>query len=169
MTGNDNPSHAASPLTEPFRAILTPHRSLGPRGFVILMTALCLINFAVGIAFWLMGAWPVLLFCGLDVALIYLAFKINYRAGRAYETVDLTPELLTVTSVTPSGSRRSLAFNPYWVRVALHQHHDGRTELELAHHDQRLVFARCLNDDEKRAFADALRTALARSRTSVGF
>ncbi len=169
MINKDNPKHAAVNTVEPFRAVLSPHRSLGPRGFVILMTALCLINFAVGTAFWLIGAWPVLIFCGLDVALIYLAFKMNYRAGRAYETIDLTPDLLTVTSVEPSGRRRSCEFNPYWVRVALLEHHDGRIELELAHHEQRLVFARCLNDDEKREFAHALRAALARSKGSVGF
>ena len=94
------------------------------------------------------GAWPILVFCGLDVALIYIAFKLNYRDGRAYETVDLTPELLTVTSVEAYGRRRAFEFNPYWVRVNLHEHHDGRTELELAHHGRRLVFAHCLNDDE---------------------
>jgi uncharacterized membrane protein len=133
------------------------------------MGVLCLINFAVGVGFWIMGAWPVFIFCGLDVALIYLAFKLNYRSGRAYETVDLTPELLTVTSVEPSGRRRSFEFNPYWVRVVLHEHHDGRTDLEIAHHNQRLSFGRLLTDDEKREFADVLRNALTRARGMVGF
>ncbi|MEQ1613237.1 MAG: DUF2244 domain-containing protein, partial [Hyphomicrobiaceae bacterium] len=54
MTNKHNPNQAH----EPFRAVLTPHRSLGPRGFVILMTALSGINFVVGVAFWMMGAWP---------------------------------------------------------------------------------------------------------------
>ena len=39
----------------------------------------------------LAGAWPVIGFFGLDVALIYLAFKLNYRSGRLYETIELTP------------------------------------------------------------------------------
>jgi uncharacterized membrane protein len=165
MSENDDPNQAS----EPFRAVLSPYRSLGARGFVTLMAALCAVNFVVGVAFWSIGAWPILVFCGLDVALIYVAFRLNYRDGRAYETVDLTPELLTVTSVDAYGRRRAFEFNPYWVRVNLHEHHDGRTELELAHHGRRLVFARCLNDDEKREFAEALRHELVRVRRMVGF
>lgn len=165
MTDKNNPNQAH----EPFRAVLTPHRSLGPRGFVILMAALCAINFVVGVTFWMMGAWPILVFCGLDVLLIYIAFKLNYRAARAYEVVEVSPETLTVTSVEPSGRSKVFEFNPYWVRVNLSEHHDGRTELELAHHGRRLVFGRNLTDDEKREFAHQLREAIARARGAVGF
>ena len=165
MTDKSNPNQAH----QPFRAILTQHRSLGPKGFIVLMAALCLINFVVGVAFWMLGAWPVFVFCGLAVLAIYVAFKFNYRAGRAYEMVELTPEMLTVTSVASSGHKRSFEFNPYWVRVNLHEHHDGRAELELAHHGRRLVFGRCLTDDEKREFATALHVALTRARGAVGF
>jgi uncharacterized membrane protein len=154
---------------QPFHAVLTAHRSLAPTGFLILMGLLCAINFVVGVAFWMMGAWPVLAFCGLDVLIIYVAFKLNYRSGRRFETVDLTPQQLTVTRVEPSGRRQSYVFNPYWVRVDLHEHHDGRTELVLAHHDQYLSFGRFMNDDERRDFAQALRAALARARGAVGF
>ena len=37
----------------------------------------------------LTGAWPVMGFFGLDVLLVYVAFKLNYRSGRLYETVEL--------------------------------------------------------------------------------
>ena len=169
MRETHNPNRASVPFNEPFRAVLTAHRSLKPRGFVLLMSALCVINLVVGVGFWMLGAWPVVAFCGLDVALIYLAFKMNYRSGHRYETVDLTPERLVVTQVEPSGRRRAFEFNPYWTRVQLHEHHDGRTVLQLAHHDQRLVFGRFMNDDERRDFAGALRDALARARGMSGF
>ena len=42
-----------------------------------------------------MGAWPVMGFFGLDVLLVYCAFKLNYRAGRLCEIVELTPAQLT--------------------------------------------------------------------------
>ena len=159
----------ADQAPEPFRAVLTAHRSLPPTGFLVLMGILCLINFVVGVAFWIVGAWPIFIFCGLDVLIIYVAFKLNYRSGRRFETVDLTPQQLTVTRVEPSGQRRTYEFNPYWVRVDLNEHHDGRTELILAHHNQRLIFGRFMNDDERRAFAQALRTALVRTRRATGF
>ena len=42
-----------------FHAVLTPYRSLGPRGFLILMLALGAMSFATGIVFVIAGAWPV--------------------------------------------------------------------------------------------------------------
>ena len=110
-----------------FHAVLRPHRSLGPRGFLILMLALGAVSFVTGVVFVVAGAWPVLGFFGLDVALVYLAFKLNYRSGRLYETVDLTPAQLTVTRVHPSGRREQFQCNPYWARVRLAQWPDGRT------------------------------------------
>ena len=50
-----------------FRAVQTHHRSLSPSGFLILMIAISLVSFCVGLAFLLMGAWPVMGFFGLDV------------------------------------------------------------------------------------------------------
>ena len=149
---------------QPFRAILHPHRSLGPTGFVVLMLAIGGVSFVTGMVFLLMGAWPVFGFFGLDVALVYLAFRLNYRAGRLYETVELTPETLTVTRVHPSGKRESFDFNPYWVRVQLAQAPHGRTELRLALHGREFALGQFLTDDERREFCDALSGALVAAR-----
>ncbi|HKK29208.1 MAG TPA: DUF2244 domain-containing protein, partial [Alphaproteobacteria bacterium] len=48
-------------------AVLSPHRSLAPRGFLILMGAVAAVSFATGLLFASMGAWPILGFFGLDV------------------------------------------------------------------------------------------------------
>ena len=138
-----------------FRAVLYPHRSLGPTGFLILMTAIGGVSFVTGMAFLLMGAWPVFGFFGLDVALIYAAFKLNYRSGRLYETVELTPETLTITRVHPSGKQESFDFNPYWVRVRSPKLPQGRTDLRLASHGREFAFGRFLTDDERRDFRRA--------------
>jgi uncharacterized membrane protein len=143
---------------------LTAHRSLGPTGFVVLMALLCGVSFVAGLVFLLIGAWPVTGFLGLDVLLIWAAFKFNYRAGRCYETVELAPDMLTVTRVQPSGRRATFTFNPYWVRLHLDEGADGRTRLRLAHHGRELIFAAGLNDEERRGFATALSTALGEAR-----
>jgi uncharacterized membrane protein len=121
-------------------------------------------SFVTGMVFLLMGAWPVFGFFGLDVALVYIAFRLNYRAGRLYETVELTPEALTVTRVHPSGKRESFDFNPYWVRVLLAQSAHGRTELRLALHGREFVFGHFLTEDERRDFSNALTGALIAAR-----
>jgi uncharacterized membrane protein len=159
--------HPAAPSEPGFRAILMPYRSLGPTGFLVLMVFISLVSLMSGIAFLMMGAWPVFFFFGLDVLLIYLAFRLNYRSGRQYETVEIFPRQLILTRVHPSGRRESFDFNPYWVRVLLHENPQGRTELQLASHGRRLSFGRFLTDDEKRDFADELRRALATSRTAI--
>ena len=161
MTDNAGALQAAS---KTWRAVLTPHRSLSPRGFLILMSALSVVSFVTGVAFYLVGAWPVLGFFGFDVLLVYLAFKLNYRAGRAYETIELLPETLTVTRFEPNGRRRQFAFNPYWAQVRLREWPDGRTILSLASHGREVRFGGFLTDDERREVASALRAALAASR-----
>jgi uncharacterized membrane protein len=149
-----------------FRAILHPHRSLGPRGFLVLMGAIGTVSFVTGMVFLVMGAWPVMGFFGLDVALIYLAFKLNYRSGRLHELVELTPETLTVTRVHPSGKRECFDFNPYWVRVLVAVGPQGRTDLRLTSHGREFSFGRFLTDDERRDFSDALKGALIEARTA---
>lgn len=101
-----------------FSAILTPHRSLGATGFLILMLCLGAASFATGVVFVLLGAWPVFGFLGLDVLLVYLAFRINYRSARAYEEVTVTASELTVRKVSPRGRvREEWTANPLWVRL----------------------------------------------------
>lgn len=159
-------SGSKAPDASVFRAILHPHRSLEPRGFLILMLTIGSVSFVSGMAFVLMGAWPVMGFFGLDVLLLYIAFKLNYRAARAYELVELTPRTLTLTQVSASGKIRSFEFNPYWVRVLFTERPDGGNHLRLASHGRELEFGRLLNDDERRDFADALRRALDSGRMS---
>ncbi len=148
-----------------FRAVLTPHRSLGPKGFMVLMCAVCAVSFGTGLLFYMIGAWPVVGFMGLDVALIYIAFKLNFRALRLYETVDLTRDRLTVTRVDPRGNAQSWSFNPYWVRLNLEQRLGRSTELSLVSHGKRLVFASFLTDGEREDFATALSSALSAAKS----
>ena len=132
---------------------------------MVLMGAVCAVSFGTGLLFYLLGAWPVIGFMGLDVALIYIAFKLNFRALRLYETVDLTNDMLTITRVDPSGRARSWSFNPYWVRLSLESRIGRSSQLSLASHGNRLVFASFLTDDEREDFAVALSAALSLARS----
>ena len=71
-----------------------PHRSLSKKGFKILMIIITFICLSGGIVFWLIGAWPVFGFLGLDIVLIYVAFKINYRSGDMYERLLIVSKKL---------------------------------------------------------------------------
>ena len=161
---DDNPQSlqaASTPVDLPFLAVLTSHRSLSPRGFVILMSFLGVLSFATGLAFAMAGAWPVLGFFGLDVAIIYLAFKLNYRAARAYETIEVTRDDLKITRVSANGLRRRVTrLSPYWARLETRGSPDGTIDLLIASHGRVVPVARALGSDERHTFAIALRTAL---------
>jgi uncharacterized membrane protein len=158
----DNDSAAEPTL---FSATLTPHRSLGRTGFVLLMAAIGAVSFIAGIVFLIAGAWPVMGFFGLDVALIYWAFRANYRAARAYEQVTVTASELTLRKVTQWGKATEWTLNPLWVRLDRETHPEfGVQKLFLVSRGQRLPIGAFLGPDEKESFAAALLAALGEAR-----
>ncbi|MGB6538427.1 MAG: DUF2244 domain-containing protein [Xanthobacteraceae bacterium] len=148
-----------------FSAIITPHRSLSPRGFLVLMLCLGALSFVSGVIFVSIGAWPVFGFFGLDVLLVYLAFRANFRAARAYEEVMVTPCELTVRKVSQRDGVREWTLNPLWVRLERIVHAEfGIERLFLVSHGRRLTIAGFLNPHEKASFARALSNALGEAR-----
>jgi uncharacterized membrane protein len=97
-TGNEIERERSGSEAEPqiFSARLTPHRSLNRTGFLAVMLFLSIVSFVTGMVFLMMGAWPVLGFFGLDVLVIWWAFKVNFRAARASEEIVVTPSELRV-------------------------------------------------------------------------
>jgi len=130
----------------------------------VFMCFISAVSFGTGLTFYLMGAWPVMGFMGLDVLLVYICFKLNFRALRLYETVELDGGALTITRVAPSGKAQSWHFNPYWVRLRLEERVGRMSELSLASHGTRLVFGSFLTDPEREDFAAALKVALSDAR-----
>ena len=141
-----------------FDAELRPHRSLDPRGFVLLMAAVCAVSFAAGLGFFLAGAWPVIGFLGVDVLLIYLAFRINYRQGGIRETLRLTPAALEVVRQAKRGARQSWRFQPTWLQV--HAEGGRGKGLRLMSHGKSLVVGAFLTPSECDELARALQQAL---------
>jgi uncharacterized membrane protein len=149
------------PQPELFSALLTPHRSLNRTGFLVLMAFVCAISFAAGLAFLLMGAWPVLGFFGLDVLAIYWAFRINFRSARASEEITMTPSELRVRRVSHRGHVVEWVLNPLWGR--LDQKGDaefGIERLYLVSRGRQVSIGSFLGPDEKSSFAKALLAAL---------
>jgi uncharacterized membrane protein len=150
-----------SPPPSLFDAVLYPNRSLDRFGFHLLMAAIVLASAGIGAACVLAGAWPVTGFLGLDVVLLYLAFRWNYRQGRRAEFIRLDGAELAVRRVEPSGRRREWRFDAHWVRVMID---DRSHQLTLSSHGRTLVLGSFLSPDERLAVGEALRAALAAHR-----
>ncbi|MGB8576845.1 MAG: DUF2244 domain-containing protein [Pseudolabrys sp.] len=148
-----------------FSATLTPHRSLGRVGFLILMVLFGGISFVTGMLFLVIGAWPVLGFFGLDVLLLYWAFRLNYRHADAYEQVTVTPSTLKVRKVSHLGRAREWVLNPLWVRLdKIELEEFGIDRLFLISRGRKLTIASFLGPDEKASFAKELGNALSEAR-----
>jgi len=148
-----------------FSATLTPHRSLGRVGFLILMVLFGGISFVTGMLFLVIGAWPVLGFFGLDVLLLYWAFRLNYRHADAYEQVTVTPSTLKVRKVSHLGRAREWVLNPLWVRLdKIELEEFGIDRLFLISRGRKLTIASFLGPYEKASFAKELGNALSEAR-----
>lgn len=147
-----------------FDAILRPHRSLSAFGFLLLMGVICTVSFVAGMVFLLQGAWPVMGFFGLEVVLIYGAFKLNYRSGRVLESLQLGREELLVRRIDPKGRVSSWTFQPNWLRVKMDDPPEHKSQLVLASHGRNLVIGAFLTPEERLDLAKALRSALSRWR-----
>jgi uncharacterized membrane protein len=161
--GNDFDPETAEPKL--FCALLTPHRSLNRTGFLVLMGFLSVISFAAGIAFLLMGAWPVFGFFGLDVLLVYWAFRVNFRRAKATEEISVTASELRVRRVSHRGHVVEWVLNPLWVRLDQKTHAEfGIEKLYLVSKGRWISIASFLGPDEKASFAKALTAALQAAR-----
>lgn len=145
-----------------FQALLTPHRSLTRHGFAILMSLLFAVSLAAGIFFVSIGAWPVFGFFGLDVLLIYVAFRLNYRAARAKEEVSVSRTELAIRKTAPSGRVREHVLNPFWTRFFVARHDEiGITGMQVVGEGQDITLGSFLNPDDRESFAAAFSRALA--------
>lgn len=164
---------AASSSTAPagrfgFERVLLPHCSLPSRGFHLLMLGLGLISLGVGIGFVSIGAWPVTGFFGLDVALVYIAFRITYRRARRREILRLAGDAFTVERVSAHGNRRVWQFQPFWLRVVLEERDAKSNRLYVASHGRFLAIGDFLAPAARRELAATIREALARWRAAIG-
>ena len=153
-----------------FSARVTPHRSLNRTGFLVLMTFVGAVSFVAGIAFWMMGAWPVLGFFGLDVLVIYWAFRINFRSAEATEDIVVTPTELRVRRVSHRGQVMEWTLNPLWVQ--LEQTGDpefGIERLYLVSRGRRVPVGYFLGPEEKESFSKALLAALQTAKRGITY
>lgn len=147
-----------------FDAVLRPNRSLTNVGFWALMGAVLVMSFSAGLFYVAIGAWPVLGFFGLDVAAIWLAFRLSYRQGRLAETVRVTAARTDVRRVHPSGHVTHWSTPTAWARVSIDRPVRHDSQVRLRAHGRTLVLGAFLAPDERGTFADALAHAIAAAR-----
>jgi uncharacterized membrane protein len=153
----------SEPAPPRFDVVLRPHRSLSPTGFWVVMGILVVWSFVGGIVFLSVGAWPVIGFFGIDVALVYWAFRASYGDRRAHERLRLDGDTLTVQKVDKRGAEERFSFQSYWLQVRLDDQ-SGEGQVVLSSHGRQLVVGAFLAPEERAVLARELSAALSRAR-----
>jgi uncharacterized membrane protein len=150
-----------------FAVTLSPHRSLSPAGMALFLTVFAALNLIAGTLFWYLGAWPVVGFMGLDVALVWLALRWNNRQAHRSENVIVTGGELQLRRFDSHGRLlEKLVFARGFVQVDLQ--HDTERELIgklfLRSRGRAYELGSFLGAQERLALARSLRKALARPK-----
>jgi uncharacterized membrane protein len=155
MTGADK--------TKPWQATLVPHRSLNRAGFVAVMALVAVVNLVVGGLFMALGAWPVAGFAGLDVLIIWWAFRANFADARKMERIRITDHELVFDRLFHGLPPQQQRFVRRWVRVELEEDRERELigRLSLVSGQSRISVGEFLAPEERRTLAEALKRALA--------
>ena len=149
---------------------LTPHRSLAKKQFRLLMVLFASLGTISSVPFVILGAWPVAGFMGIDVLLIYLAFRASYRSARAYEDISVTPLALIIAKVSAKGRKAEWTFHPAWVRLERIEHIEfGLQRLALSSRGRSVEVAGFLGPNAKAVFASKLSLALSQAKRGPRF
>jgi uncharacterized membrane protein len=137
---------------------LLPRCSLSTRGARLFIAIVGVPTFAIGTVYALHGMWPVLLFAGLEMAVLAWAVRASMRAGSEREAIAIDELSITIRRTGPAGEH-FLVFPRHGSEVKLHAP-------STALHPSRLVLesrgaacevGRFLTEDERRTLAARLK------------
>ena len=143
---------------------LRPYVSLSRSGFLIVMGFVSVVSFATGIFFATLGAWPVLGFYGLEVVLLYAAFRWTYFRARRCESIEITPERVSIVKISETGHQEKWQCHPYWLKLELSPPEHSAEEigpLVMSSRGEYIRIGDFLAPEERQALYPELRSALA--------
>lgn len=146
--------------------VLKPSPPLPPRMLLVILGIVTLFNAAFALSFVLKGAWPVMPFMGLDVALLGWAFRTSTLRAMREEHIVVTREDLSIARRAPKTPPRETHLNPYWVRVHMDDPPEHDSQLTLWSHGKGVRIGAFLAPAERISFAETLKIALHRARSA---
>ena len=132
-----------------YKITLYPYRSLNKKGFFLLMFVLATFSFIAGVMFMLKGAWPVFGFFGLDVLLVYIFFKINFRSGKKKEIIILTKNNLIIKIYNSEKILKTFKLDPGWLKINLIKLKNHTSKLQISSKNKSIIVGSFLRHQEK--------------------
>lgn len=137
----------------------TPNRSLGleARRWALLTIAATTLGVAAGASAF--GAWPVMPFAGLEIALLAIAFRVLGRHDGDFERLEIGEHEVRVEAREADRVTCFVAHRP-WARIVLRER-GRRCTLDLAYAGRSVPLGRLLSDEGRRRLAARLRGTIA--------
>ena len=146
-------------------AEIRQNASLSPLGFKVILGVVAAACSVFSLFFFVIGAWPAPIFLGLDVLLIWLAFRASFRAAARKERVRVSAEKVEIWLESEAGKRTVWASPTAFTGLDVEPYGQDDTKVRLRMHRKRYLVGRALSPEERadlgRALDDALRAARA--------
>jgi uncharacterized membrane protein len=142
----------------PFVHLSRPNRSLGIAARRWVLGAIACMTLGVAAGATAMGAWPVMPFAGLEVAIVVLAFRVLGSHDADFERLEIGSHEVRVEAQEARNVTRFVAHRP-WARVVMRER-GARCTLRLAYAGRMVPLGRMLSDEGRRQLAETLRGRL---------
>jgi uncharacterized membrane protein len=143
---------------------LRPHRSLSPRGALLLLAPLVVINLVFAAVFLRLGAPIVPPFLGLDVLAMALALWLSFRSARSVERVRVTADRLQVSRGLPDRARTVWTSPTAFTQVDILDPGRHGVRVRLSCKGRQLDLGAALGPVEREAFGRELEAAVRSAR-----
>jgi uncharacterized membrane protein len=137
-----------------FSRVARRNRSISQRGLLMSFGSLMLIVLAIAIVFAVLGAWLVLPFAGIEIAVLAAALTWVARHALDYERICFNAGMLEI-EIADGGKLTLRQFNPAWASLVV-EHRGPATRIALRSHGSELEIGRHLNAGGKRGLAREL-------------
>ncbi len=145
-------------------AEIRQNASLSPLGFRVILGVMIAFSTLAGIFFFVIGAWPAPIFLGLDVLIVWLAFRASFRAAERKERVRVSAERVEVWLETEKGRRAVWTSPTAFTGLDVEAFGQDDTKVRLRLHRKRYLVGRALSPGERADLGRALDSAIRAAR-----
>jgi uncharacterized membrane protein len=146
---------ALSADSPPYVHLSVPNRSLGPAGRRWVLAAIAATTFGVAVGATAFGAWPVMPFAGLEIAILAFAFRVVAVHDADFERLEIGEHEVRLEAREARSITRFVANRP-WARVVVREE-GARCMVRLAYAGRSVPVGRLLTDEGRRRLAAELR------------
>jgi uncharacterized membrane protein len=146
-------------------AVIRQNASMSPLGLKVVLGVMMAMSLVFALFFFVIGAWPAPIFLGLDVLLVWLAFRASYRAAERQERVRVSAETVEI-SLEADGRAKTVWTSPTaFTGLDVESYGQDDTKVRLRMHRRRYLVGRALSPGERADLGRALENAIRKARS----